>query len=62
MKHNFSRKEAAEYLGISIATLADYAHKGKGPAYAKIGAARTCRVLYQKDDLDAFINRWKVKR
>lgn len=60
MKTNMTRAEAAEYLGLAIQTLADWAHKGTGPVYAKMGNARKSRVLYSKNDLDLFISEWKV--
>lgn len=61
MKVNFTRPEAAEYLGIKTQTLADWAYKGIGPKFSKFGYAKKSKVIYQKDDLDAFIQTWKVK-
>lgn len=45
------RKNAAIYLGFSPKTLADWAFKGTGPAYASVGG----RVFYFKKDLDEWI-------
>lgn len=59
LKTHFSRAEAAQYLGLSSQTLADWACKGVGPVYSKLGHARRSRVLYAKDDLDRFISLWK---
>lgn len=61
MKVNFSRPEAAEYLGITTQTLADWAHQGRGPKFSKFGYSKKSKVLYQKEDLDSFIQKWKVK-
>ena len=50
----FSRKEAANYLGITDGTLAVWACTGRyNLPYVKIGRL----VKYRKTDLDAFISR-----
>jgi excisionase family DNA binding protein len=46
------RKQAAEYLGISIPTLARWASTGNGPTYYKLGR----KVRYNPTDLDQFIS------
>jgi len=46
--------EAAEYVGLSPATLETLRTRGGGPVFAKLGA----RVVYEKDDLD----RWLKER
>ncbi len=47
-----SRPEAAKYLGVKIATLEDWACRGRyGIPYTKIGRL----AKYRKSDLDAFI-------
>lgn len=60
MKENFTRPEAAEYLGVKTQTLADWAYFQKGPKFSKFGYARKSKVLYSKEDLDAFIQKWKI--
>lgn len=41
--------EAAEYLGLSVATLRTWRCRGKGPNYVKLGRS----VVYRIVDLDA---------
>ena len=43
--------EAARQLGLQPQTLAQWRHKGGGPAYVKLGN----RVFYERAVLDAFI-------
>jgi excisionase family DNA binding protein len=43
--------QAAEQLGLSIATLRAWRHRGKGPRFVRFGRA----VRYLRADLDAFI-------
>jgi excisionase family DNA binding protein len=43
----FTRREAAQYLRLSLVTLNEYTHRGLVPAY-RLGA----RVLYRHSDLD----------
>jgi DNA-binding transcriptional MerR regulator len=43
--------EAARQLGVQPQTLAQWRHKGGGPAYVKFGN----RVFYERAVLDAFI-------
>ena len=48
-----TRREAASYLGVQPATLAQWAwHKRYKLTYFKIGGA----VRYRKDDLDRFLS------
>jgi len=49
--------EAAEYLRVSPLTLQDWRHKRIGPPYFKVGK----RVVYQRSDLDAFMQSTKVQ-
>lgn len=44
-------KEAAEYLGLTKATLEAWRVRGGGPVFLKMGKS----VRYRKSDLDAFI-------
>lgn len=45
--------QAAEYLGLSPQTLADWRHKGAGPKFVRVG---TRTVRYRLSDLDAFVS------
>ena len=52
MQHEYmNRQEAANYLRVSVHTLADWASQRKGPRMYKIGR----RVLYKLEDLKAFV-------
>jgi hypothetical protein len=48
----FSSKEAAEYLRLSVNTLANLRSQGKGPVYYRPNSGN---VVYYLDDLDAWI-------
>lgn len=43
--------EAAEYLGLSVATLRTWRCRGKGPSYVKLGRS----VVYRIVDLEAYL-------
>lgn len=43
--------QAAQHLGLSVATLRAWRHRGKGPRFVRFGRA----VRYLRVDLDAFI-------
>lgn len=47
----FSRPEAAKYLGVSVSTMARWAHLKVGPAYKRAGR----KTRYLKSDLDDFL-------
>ncbi len=52
MQHEYmNRQEAADFLRVSIHTLADWASQRRGPRLYKIGR----RVLYKLEDLKAFV-------
>lgn len=51
-----TRREAAEFLGVSPSTLARWAMEGTGPAYFKTGSVR-----YRVRDLEAFIESRRVE-
>src|SRR5215216_592717 len=53
--HTKSRLTAAEYIGIAKSTLDKMRVAGGGPRFIKIGK----RVLYDKADLDAWIEAQK---
>ncbi|MGB0843935.1 MAG: helix-turn-helix transcriptional regulator [Alphaproteobacteria bacterium] len=46
------RKNAAIYLGCAPKTLADWAMKGKGPSYLKLGG----KIFYFTKDLEAWVS------
>jgi hypothetical protein len=46
--------EAAEYLRLSPRTLEDMRVTGNGPRYFKLGPGRRSKVVYRRDDLDAW--------
>ena len=43
--------QACQYLGLSIHTVRQWRHLGKGPLYVKVGRA----VRYRQADLDAYM-------
>lgn len=47
----FRTRDAAEYLGLSPATLTTWRCRGGGPLFSKLGRS----VRYLKDDLDSFM-------
>lgn len=54
-----SRREAAEYLGLKVSTLAaDVTTKRLGLPYFKVGS----RVYYRRTELDQFIENCKVNK
>lgn len=53
-----TRKEAAEHMRLSPATLANWASLDCGPKYVRIGRGR---VLYRRDDLDNWVERQAKK-
>lgn len=54
-----TRKQAANYLGLSQVTLARWAIKGRGPSYSRSGKLRG-RVWYAAADLEAWIQARKI--
>lgn len=49
-------KEAAEYMQVAEKTLANWRSLGRGPSYSKLGHV----IVYQKADLDDFLNSQRV--
>ncbi|AXK40692.1 helix-turn-helix transcriptional regulator [Crenobacter cavernae] len=45
-----TRQQAADFLGVSVFTLNQYASEGKGPAFAKLGR----KAVYRLADLEAY--------
>lgn len=56
---NLTRKEAAEFLRISVRTLDKLAQDGEIP-YSKLGNDSRARVVYQRKDLQGYIERTRV--
>jgi len=50
-----TRKEAAEYLSISCASLSRWAADRTGPPWVKLGDGDTSAIRYPSDLLDEFI-------
>ena len=48
----YSPKEAAEYLGLSPLTLANWRSRGLGPVFVKLGDGQTDRIIYRRRDLE----------
>jgi excisionase family DNA binding protein len=46
----YSAPEAAEYLGLSVATIYDYVQDGKLPRHGEAGT----KLRFRRKDLDAF--------
>lgn len=49
-KHYLRAGEAASYIGLAVSTLAKFRVDGTGPCYIRAG-----RILYDRDDLDAWL-------
>ena len=47
-----TRAQAAKYLGVTEVTMAQMAHRGTGPQYAKLSGRL---VRYRLEDLDAWV-------
>ena len=54
-KHFMNVGQAAEYLGVSAASLRNWSDQGKVPVYRTPGGQRRYRVA----DLDRFIESWR---
>jgi len=50
-----TRREAAEELGVSEATLSRWAAERVGPAFVKYDDSRTGAVRYPREELDAYV-------
>ncbi len=51
----YSPREAAEFLGVSVHTLARWRVLGTGPAFVKFSRAKQAIVRYRREDLERFI-------
>jgi len=56
LPETLNQKQAAYYIGMSTGYLKQKRLDGEGPVYSRIGK----RVIYQKKDLDTFLNDHKV--
>jgi len=54
-----NRKDAARYLTISVRTLDKLEQEGEIP-YSKLGNGIRSRVVYQRKDLDALLERMRI--
>ncbi|MEQ1613288.1 MAG: helix-turn-helix domain-containing protein [Hyphomicrobiaceae bacterium] len=50
--------EAGAYLRISPRTLADKRVDGTGPRFFKVGPGQKARVIYRRDDLEAWLSKF----
>jgi len=48
-------RQAAEFLGVSVDTLARWRVLGVGPAFVKFSHAKQALVRYRSEDLDRFV-------
>src|SRR5437764_15177614 len=51
----YSPREAAEFLGVSVDTLARWRVLGSGPAFVKFSRAKQAVVRYRREDLERFV-------
>jgi hypothetical protein len=54
-KTHLTRKEASDFTGFSVATLAKWATVERGPRFVKLGDSRSARVRYPLSELEAFL-------
>jgi hypothetical protein len=47
-------KQAAEFLGLAVGTLANWRVRGAGPRFFRLGGARGGHIRYDRADLMAF--------
>ncbi|MBE1427026.1 hypothetical protein H4684_003710 [Desulfomicrobium macestii] len=55
----WNEHQAADYLGMKVATLRFWRTKSRGPRYVKYPSSRTVR--YDKADLDLFLESSRVE-
>lgn len=53
--------EAAAYLRISARTLEGMRVRGDGPRYFKVGPARRAKVLYRREDLSTWMEKFAFR-
>lgn len=49
-------REVAAYLGVSVRTLDDWAHRGIGPVYSRVGRHRR----YRWSDVEKWLDRQRA--
>lgn len=54
MKNLLTPRQAAEYLGVHLGTLANWRYKGEGPPAVRIGRGRG-HWRYRPEDLEAWL-------
>jgi hypothetical protein len=50
--------EAADYLRLSPRTLEDMRITGTGPRYFKLGPGKRSKVVYRREDLEGWIDKF----
>lgn len=50
--------EAADYLRLSPRTLEDMRVTGRGPRYFKLGPGKRSKVVYRREELDAWLTQF----
>jgi hypothetical protein len=57
-RHFLTTPEAAQHLRLRPRTLEALRVQGTGPRYYKMGPGRMARVVYRREDLDAWVERF----
>ena len=52
----YTRRQAAEFLGVTVKTLAEMAMHREGPPFAKLGDGKTSPVRYPLDRLREWVD------
>jgi len=58
MQHHDTENAAAQYAGLSVSTLRKRRRLGLPPVYIRVGR----RIVYAREDLDAFLRAGRVDR
>lgn len=48
-------EEAAQFLGLSVTTLADWRYRGRGPEYLRLSQTARGRIRYPAESLAAWV-------
>ncbi len=57
MQHDlYSPREAADYCGLSLSKFNQLHSAGTGPRYSRLGTEKTARLVFQRKDLDRWLN------
>lgn len=54
--------EVARLLRLSVPTLERMRCQGTGPAYIKLGNGRRARVVYRRDDIEAWLRALRFEK